>query len=106
MKKNTNNKKRYIDIELIEKLNQILNDCGDSCFNCAICCYFSLYDKKYNDEKSILHRKCKFLDKDNKCKIYDNRPIGCISFPFILKKKSILVDKRCPKSYLLSKEDV
>jgi len=105
MKNKADNKKNYIDTGLIEKLNQILNECGDSCSNCAICCYFSLYYKKYDEKKSVLHRKCKFLDNDNKCKIYDNRPKGCKTFPFIIKKNSILVDKRCPKSYLLSKEN-
>lgn len=49
--------------------------------------YWKKYLKK-DKEGDIINREtpCHFLDKDNRCKIYDIRPVDCRQFPHTQKK--------------------
>ncbi len=40
--------------------------------------------------------KCYFL-KDNACKIYEHRPLGCRLYPAVLDGDRVVADKICPK---------
>jgi Fe-S-cluster containining protein len=47
------------------------------------------------------------LDEDNKCKIYDYRPLGCRIYPAVLDENCrVVVDDLCPKKHEIHKEDL
>ncbi|WP_457550800.1 YkgJ family cysteine cluster protein [Archaeoglobus sp.] len=51
--------------------------------------------------------KCFFLDEDNRCKIYDYRPLGCRIYPAVLDENCrVVVDDLCPKKHEIRKEDL
>jgi Fe-S-cluster containining protein len=92
----------------------------DFCLNCRLCCRFNEPDsvwvphllddekKRLNEDKIklIFSKKekvyfCSFLEpKENKCKIYKNRPLECQLYPFLInlkdKKIFLSLDLRCP----------
>jgi Fe-S-cluster containining protein len=55
--------------------------CGMGCYKCGECCktlYFSDRIKVSLKTKTLmLNKVCKFLDKNNKCRIYKERPKVC-----------------------------
>lgn len=52
-----------------------------SCKKCGLCCKnMYLYDKimiSLHTKSFMFSKDCKFLNKDNTCKIYNNRPKLC-----------------------------
>lgn len=51
--------------------------------------------------------KCYFLDDENRCKIYDFRPIGCRIYPVILDLEGgAIVDDICPRRDEINVEEV
>ncbi len=40
--------------------------------------------------------RCFFLE-NGKCKIYNNRPVGCRLYPAVFDGKDVVVDRICPK---------
>ncbi len=52
--------------------------------------------------------KCFFLDEFNRCRIYENRPIGCRIYPVVLDLESgrAVVDDLCPKKDSVREEDL
>ncbi len=52
--------------------------------------------------------KCFFLDESNRCRIYENRPIGCRIYPVVLDLESgrAMVDDICPKKDSISERDL
>ncbi len=52
--------------------------------------------------------KCFFLDESNRCRIYENRPIGCRIYPIVLDLESgrAVVDDICPKKDSISERDL
>ena len=54
-----------------------------------------------------LNGRCVFLDNDNRCKIYDHRPLGCKIYPAILDESCrVVVDDKCPRKHEVSKRDL
>jgi len=91
------------------------------CNNCGICCletemllstkdierlikkgYNIEFFARYDEDGYIMLRNrnghCVFYDvKKRKCKIYDNRPLGCRLYPIIFdESKGVIVHKLCP----------
>ena len=51
--------------------------------------------------------RCFFLDEDNRCKIYEYRPLGCRIYPIVLDlERGVVVDELCPKRDEVGKEDI
>ncbi len=52
--------------------------------------------------------KCFFLDEENRCRIYEHRPIGCRIYPVIfdLDKKRAVLDDECPRRNEVDKRDL
>lgn len=52
--------------------------------------------------------KCFFLDENNRCKIYEHRPLGCRIYPLVLDldRGVVVVDKLCPKGDEVSEENI
>jgi Fe-S-cluster containining protein len=51
--------------------------------------------------------RCFFLSRDNRCRIYDHRPIGCRIYPVIYDlEKGVVVDEICPKRDEIHEEDL
>jgi Fe-S-cluster containining protein len=51
--------------------------------------------------------KCFFLDEDNRCKIYEYRPLGCRIYPIVLDlERGAVVDDLCPKKNEIREEDI
>jgi Fe-S-cluster containining protein len=51
--------------------------------------------------------RCFFLDEDNRCKIYEYRPLGCRIYPIVLDlERGAVVDDLCPKKNEIREEDI
>ena len=51
--------------------------------------------------------RCYFLGKDNRCRIYENRPLGCRIYPVVLDSNGkAIVDDLCPKRDEIKSEDL
>jgi len=51
--------------------------------------------------------KCYFLSEDNRCKIYENRPLGCRIYPVVFDlERGVILDDLCPKKDEVSIEEV
>ncbi len=51
--------------------------------------------------------RCYFLSEDNKCRIYENRPLGCRIYPVVLDLNGkAIVDDLCPKRDEIRSEDL
>jgi Fe-S-cluster containining protein len=114
--KNTN----FIAEKLPKDVYRFLRD-NHKCIGCGKCCHCSpiaitgkdirvmacklgmnvkefkqKYTKQYPGVKGFSHFKqenpCAFLDKNNKCKIYDARPDTCRQYPLM---KGIRIPKEC-----------
>jgi Fe-S-cluster containining protein len=50
---------------------------------------------------------CPYLDKDNRCSIYQHRPITCRRFPYIITsdKKNIVFSQKCHKTKLTNNKN-
>jgi len=69
--------------------------------------YFSLFKDGFMRLRNI-NGHCVFLDVNtNKCKIYNNRPIGCRLYPLVYDPWSdnVVIDDLCPKSSSLKLSD-
>src|SRR3989344_5196120 len=54
-----------------------------ACQCCGNCCYKledEIHLKLFNKQKE--NSKCTHLNHENKCNIYNNRPLGCKMYPF------------------------
>ncbi len=51
--------------------------------------------------------KCYFLDEQNRCRIYEHRPIGCRIYPVVLdvERGKAVLDDECPMGWTVSEED-
>ena len=51
---------------------------------------------------------CYFYSRaDKKCKIYEDRPMGCYIYPVIyLANEGVIVDELCPMGYTISEEEL
>ena len=51
---------------------------------------------------------CYFYNQtDNKCQIYDNRPIGCFLYPIVyLANWGPIIDELCPMGYTISEQEL
>jgi len=51
------------------------------CFECGLCCenlsFLDRFKISYSTKKFIFYRRCYFLTKNNKCSIYNKRPLFC-----------------------------
>ena len=68
---------------------------------------FAFYDKK--GFARLKNRKgcCVFYDsKIKKCKIYENRPLGCRIYPIIFSEEEVIVDNICPMKNTVSKREL
>ena len=60
-----------------------------------------------DDEKDIYlynsgNEKCIFLDENNQCKIYSNRPLVCRMYPILWKtKENFFIDMSCPLAFIV-----
>ncbi len=105
--------------DLLKKINKVINLFG-GCRNCGECCkripceitqdeivrlckrfdmsYQDFDDKylKYRDTVPYLKTPCPFLDENNYCKIYEDRPSVCRTYPF---------NPRFPFVYTVAKEE-
>ncbi|MBN2734941.1 MAG: YkgJ family cysteine cluster protein [Methanomicrobiaceae archaeon] len=50
-------------------------------------------------------RQCIFLDEKNKCRIYQNRPWICRTYPFMLTEDDLIVSECRHKGYEISDEE-
>lgn len=66
---------------------------------------FDVFTKESEDGMTVLRNitfdkenRCYFLNDNNKCSIYEIRPIGCRFYPLIwhLNKNKVIIDKDCP----------
>jgi len=51
---------------------------------------------------------CYFYNSsDNKCKIYEDRPVGCTTYPVVyLLNEGPIVDELCPMGHTISKQEL
>ena len=51
--------------------------------------------------------RCVFLDKNNQCQIYSNRPFICRMYPIMWKaKENLFLDMTCPLLYVIPIRDI
>mgnify|MGYP000029319360 CR=1 FL=1 len=114
------------DKEVNVKINCKLNGkyCGKCCYNTEMPLtredierivklgfpekYFVNYNGQVPKLKNI-EGHCVFLDvRTGKCKIYENRPLGCRLYPLVYdaKEDRVTVDKLCPKFNEVSEETI
>jgi len=74
---------------------------------------YSLEEFSFHDKKGFTRLKnrkgyCVFFDSnEGKCKIYENRPLGCCIFPVIFsEEEGIVVDDICPMKKTVSKREL
>jgi Fe-S-cluster containining protein len=78
-----------------------------ACYKCGLCCNNLYLQNKIKISLAtrtlIINKRCKFLDKDNLCKIYNKRPKICREFKCGAlvngkKKKEKIIKKRKNKN--------
>jgi len=101
--------------EEVEAYLQLSNSKEISCSQCGYCCKnykismvlddIEKLSKKINPAPYIEPDKgreyryvfkdipCKFLQKDNKCSIYDVRPQSCKNYPFVIPEKIVRISR-------------
>jgi len=74
---------------------------------------YSLEDFAFCDKKGFVRLKnrkgcCVFYDsKTKKCKVYENRPLGCRIYPIIFsEEEGVIVDDPCPMKNTVSKREL
>jgi len=54
-----------------------------------------------------INGKCVFLNLDNQCVIYENRPLGCRVYPLIYdEERGVVLDSECPLADSVGCEDL
>ena len=100
------------------------------CSNCGICCEGTMMELSSKDIERLqekgyrlkefavindgvtrlrnLDEICYFYSRaDKKCKIYEDRPMGCYIYPVIyLANEGVIVDELCPMGYTISEEEL
>ena len=100
------------------------------CSNCGICCEDTVMELSSKDIEKIVDKGYRVeeftdLDKgvtrlknvngycyfynhvDKKCKIYENRPIGCYLYPVVyLENECAIVDELCPRGHTISEQEL
>jgi Fe-S-cluster containining protein len=100
------------------------------CSNCGICCEETMMELSNRDieklvemgyciedfevvDNSVIRLRnidgyCYFYNQtDNKCQIYENRPIGCFLYPIVyLANKGPIIDELCPMGHTISEQEL
>jgi Fe-S-cluster containining protein len=100
------------------------------CSNCGVCCKKTMMELSTEDIRKLesmgfrlenftimnddvtqlrnVNGYCYFYSiSDTKCKIYENRPVGCTTYPVVyLLNEGPIVDEICPMGHTISKQEL